>query len=164
MGKVFLPSDIEEAEVPLIFLAGPIRGTEDWQATAIEYIQKLNSDVNIASPRRSFFDEENNYEKEKQVDWETDLLRQAAKKGVILFWLAKETEHNTERAYAQTSRFELAEWKLHHERDGVKLTIGIENGFTGARYIRRRFAQDCPDVQILDSLESVCKMAIELLK
>lgn len=160
-GKVIQPPDIVELDGNTIFLAGPIQGALDWQKDAIKIIQKLNPEVNIASPRKDYLDGEFVYE--KQVDWETNYLRHASKGGVVLFWLAKENEHNCERAFGQTSRFELAEWKVRHERDGVKLAIGIEDGFTNARYIRRRFEQDCPDINIQNNLEDTCKEAVRQL-
>ena len=158
--KVILPPNSIEVEGPIIFLAGPIRGAQDWQGEAIKIIHRINPQISIASPRREYLDGEFVYE--RQVDWETKYLRRSAKNGVILFWLSKEFEHDHGRAYAQTSRFELAEWKMRHEHDGAKLVIGIEDGFTGARYIRRRFSQDCPNVLILNSLEDTCKKAVEL--
>jgi hypothetical protein len=161
-GKLILPPEIVEIDAPLIFLAGPVQGAKNWQEEVVKLIWDKNPEINIASPRREYLDKE--FVHEKQVDWETHYLREAFKKGVVLFWLAKEAEHDCERAYAQISRFELAEWKVRHERDGVKLVVGIEKGFTGARYIRRRFSQDCPDVPILDSLEQVCNMAVGLVK
>jgi len=88
-------------------------------------------------------------------------LRRASTEGCILFWLAKEYEHICDRAYAQTTRFELAEWKIRHERDATKLVVGIEEGFTGAKYIKRRLFQDCPLVPINYSLEQTCKEAIK---
>ena len=97
----------------------------------------------------------------EQADWETFHLRRASTEGCILFWLAKEYEPICDRAYAQTTRFELAEWKMRHERDGAKLIVGIEKGFTGARYIKRRLSQDCPEVKICSSLEQTCKEAIK---
>lgn len=160
-GKLILPPEIIEVDAPLIFLAGPIQGAKKWQEEAIKLIWDKNPEINIVSPRREYLNKE--FVFEKQVDWETHYLRETSKKGVILFWLAKEAEHNCERAYAQTSRFELAEWKIRHERDGIKLVIGIEEGFTGARYIQRRLPQDCPDVPILDSLEQTCNMAVKLV-
>lgn len=160
-GKIILPSDLVEVAGPLIFLAGPIQGAKDWQSEAIKIIRGLNAEIAIASPRREYLDGEFVYE--KQVDWETKYLRKAAEDGVILFWLSKEFVHDQTRAYAQTSRFELAEWKVRHERDGAKLVVGIEDGFTGGRYIKRRFSQDCPDVSILNSLENTCRKAVELV-
>lgn len=53
---------------------------------------------------------------------------------------------------------------MHHEYDGSKITLGIEKGFGNARYIRRRFGQDCPDVKIADTLEEMCQNAIELIR
>lgn len=98
----------------------------------------------------------------EQVDWETYHLRKAGENGVVLFWLAKEHEHKCERAYAQTTRFELSEWKMRHERDGAKLVVGIEEGFTGAKYLVRRFTQDCPDVPLCSTLEETIGHAIRL--
>jgi hypothetical protein len=99
----------------------------------------------------------------EQVDWETYHLRRAARDGAIMFWLAGEAEHNCRRAYAQTSRFELGEWKMRHERDGVKLIVGIDDGFTNRRYITRRLEQDCPCVPICSSLEETCIRVVEQL-
>jgi hypothetical protein len=99
-----------------------------------------------------------------QVDWETYYLRRAAERGVILFWLAREAFSVPDRCYGQTSRFELAEWKVRHERDAVRLVVGVEEGFSGARYIRHRFRQDCPAVPLVASLEEACRAAIELIR
>ena len=160
--RVYIPPEYAETDMPIIFLAGPIQGTSDWQTHAIEIIHSLGPDAQIASPRRPIFDRDEDYS--VQINWETHHLRNAASNGVIMFWLAKETEHNPERAYAQTSRAELFEWKVRHERDKVKLVVGIEDGFSGARYIRHRFSQDCPDVPILDSLEETCRTIFEILQ
>ena len=81
-----------------------------------------------------------------------------------MFWLAKEFEHNCKRAYAQTTRFELAEWKMRHEYEGAKLVVGVEEGFTGAKYIKRRFPQDCPEVPLCSTLEETCREAVKLAR
>jgi hypothetical protein len=118
--------------------------------------------LNIASPRRiDAWSAGNDYN--EQVDWETHHLRQAAREGVILFWLAREAEHRCDRAYAQTTRFELAEWQTRHQRDGTRLVVGIEEGFSGAKYIRRRLGQDAPRIPIYDSLAQTCQAVVQLL-
>jgi hypothetical protein len=158
------PNYLKQIDAPIIFLAGPIQGAEDWQNDAIRFIHSNAPELYIASPRRpiktkgEFTQEIYN----EQVDWETYHLRETGENGVVLFWLAKEFEHRCDRAYAQTTRFELAEWKMLHERDGSKLVLGIEDGFVGSRYIIRRFSQDCPEVPILHSLEDTCREAIKL--
>lgn len=168
--KLILPPDyLENLDAPLIFLAGPIQGSYRWQDHAIQIIKEKAPSIYIASPRRNV---EIKYQKgdftkemyNEQVDWETHHLRKAGENGTILFWLASELEHNCERAYAQTSRFELGEWKVRHERDGINLVVGIEDGFTNARYIKRRFSQDCPNVLICSTLEQTCYEAINKLK
>jgi len=159
------PNYLKIIDAPLIFLAGPIQGADDWQKVAIEIINSIAPELYIASPRRQIrttgdFTQEMYNE---QVDWETYHLRKAADNGVVLFWLAKEFEHKCDRAYAQTTRFELAEWKMRHERDGSKIIVGIEDGYTGSKYVVRRFSQDCPEVPILHTLEDTCKEAINAI-
>ena len=159
MAQVLVPPKLVEVAGPVIFLAGPIQGTDDWQKRAIDLFAE--EPVTLADPRRDYLDEAFDYN--AQVDWETHYLRRAAQDGCILFWLANETTHSCERAYAQTTRFELAEWKVRHERDGVNLVVGIDSKFSGARYIRRRLSQDCPNVPICESLGETCAAAIGLL-
>jgi len=164
--KLILPPNyLKTIDAPIIFLAGPIQGAYDWQKEAIQLISSKAPELYLASPRRQIktkgeFTQEMYNE---QVDWETYHLRKAGKNGVILFWLAKEFEHRCDRAYAQTTRFELAEWKMRHERDKSKIVVGIEEGYTGSKYIVRRFSQDCPDVPLTNTLEDTCDNAIRLL-
>lgn len=159
--KVFVPPEHVSSEQRMIFLAGPIQGAPDWQSDAINILTTLKPDICIASPRRESFEE---VSFDEQVNWETENLRKAGENGVIMFWLAKENEQISGRSYAQTSRAELFEWKVRHERDGTKIVIGIEEGFSGSRYIKKRFGQDCPDVPILKSVEETCKRALKMIE
>jgi hypothetical protein len=160
-GTVVRPPHVLPLDGPVIFLAGPIQGARDWQDAAIRLIQQSAPRIHVASPRRTSYDEAS-FDFNEQVDWETRHLRRAGRHGVILFWLAKEAVHHPERSYAQTTRFELAEWKVRHERDACKVVVGIEDGFTGARYIRRRLQQDCSGIPICATLEEACAKAVEL--
>ena len=160
--RIIQPPEIVEIDEPFIFLAGPIQGAADWQPQAAAYIHAEDSSILVASPRKDY--PEGTFVYERQVDWETHCLRLAGKIGVIGFWLARQAQEIPGRAYAQTTRFELAEWKVCHERDGSKITIGIEEGFGNARYIRRRFEQDCPEVKIVDTLEEMCHNAVLLIR
>ncbi|MCD4759532.1 nucleoside 2-deoxyribosyltransferase domain-containing protein [archaeon] len=168
MTRLIVPANYLKSlshDSPMIFLAGPIQGAPKWQFDATKYIISHSNDIYVASPRRLEEFQEGKFTKEmynKQVDWETFHLRRAAKNGAVLFWLAKEKDHKCYRAYAQTSRFELAEWKMWHEVYGINFVVGIEEGFTGSKYIRRRFSQDCPDRPILSTLEETCQVAMEL--
>ncbi len=149
-----------DSEDKVIFLAGPIQGAPDWQATAAAMIHDADSSIVIASPRKEYA--EGDFVYEKQVDWETHYLARAAQNGVILFWLATQTVETPGRSYAQTTRFELGEWKSKHEAGEAKMTVGIEEQFGNKRYISRRFAQDCPEVPILSSLQATCASAVKL--
>ena len=177
------PPEIVETTGPVIFLAGPIQGAPDWQSKATSTIHAIDPSIIVASPRRDYPEETFVYE--KQVDWETHYLQVAGSLGVIAFWLAAQEQKTSTfrerfslhlrqlfrpatielpRSYAQTTRFELAEWKMHHQYEGAKITLGIEDGFGNARYIRRRFDQDCPDVKIASSLPEMCQNAVDLLR
>jgi hypothetical protein len=154
------PPSIIDVEGPVIFLGGPIQGAPLWQPQAASLIHK-ELEIVVASPRKEY--EDGTFIYEKQVDWETFFIRRAAKYGAIMFWLANQQEETPGRAYAQTSRIELGESKIKHETEGINLVIGIEPGFGNERYIRRRFAQDCPDVPILDNLNDTVGFTIDLV-
>ncbi len=149
-----------DANEKVIFLAGPIQGAPDWQTQAIEIIHGLDTGIVIASPRKEYAPGEFVYE--KQVDWETKYLNRAAQNGCVLFWLAARAEDTPGRAYGQTSRFELGEWKAKNESDAsIQLVVGAEPDFGNVRYISRRFKQDLPETPIYDTLEATCLSAIE---
>lgn len=143
-------SKIIDKGYKVVFLAGPIKGALNWQHEAIELLSNLwtedkaISDLVIADPRCKNWHGDFNH----QVDWETyNLIRADA----ILFWLAKEAEHDCGRSYAQTTRFELGE---HAHKQ--KTIIGLEPGFTGESYLRRRLGDD----RIYSAIYSTCEAVI----
>ncbi len=151
--------------LPVMFLAGPIQGVEDWQAEAIKILEQIPGFV-IASPRRPNISikgdlEEKDYK--EQVDWEHYFLGSARGYGVTLFWLAREKMHDCTRSYAQTTRFELGEAMANHVLTGAKLVVGIEDGFTNARYIRLTLGKKAPSVTICDNLYATCFAALNAI-
>jgi hypothetical protein len=138
-----------------LFLAGPIQGAADWQAEAYQHLSNLwkalDGILTVCNPRRK---DDSQFQYAQQVDWETLHLHLAAQQGVILFWLAKENKHTCDRSYAQTTRFELGEWSA---RAPDSIVIGIEEGFTGAKYIRHRM----PGTKIYTTLRETCEAAIQ---
>jgi hypothetical protein len=159
---VVKPPAIYKETGKVLFLGGPIQGAPDWQADAIKIIHSQDSGLIIASPRKNY--PEGTFIYENQVDWESSYLKRAAKHGGIMFWLANQTEETPGGSYAQNSRFELGEWKEKHQERNTPMVVGIEDGFSNERYIRRRFSQDCPEVPILDNLQETCETIVELLK
>lgn len=164
MGQIILPPNYPKIAGPLIFLAGPIQGAPDWQSTAISYL-KDHADVHIASPRRpkrrsgDFTKKDYN----EQVDWEHHFLDYAAENGITVFWLAKQDYEVKGRAYAQTSRLELGEAFTRHYLKGIQLIVGIEQGFSNEKYIRRTLAQKCPSVPVCSYLDETLEHAVKLL-
>jgi hypothetical protein len=66
---------------------------------------------------------------------------------VIMFWLAGETNHAYDRAYAQTTRFELGEAVTRHRLEKIRVVVGIEKGFTNEKYIRHTILKRHPRSQ-----------------
>lgn len=165
-GHILVAPEYRELRGALIFLVGPIQGAPDWQADATRIIRRINKSIHIASPRRAT----ESYGKgdfdsalyAQQVDWETHYIGRSAMDGCPLIWCAREIVHDCKRAYAQTTRGEMFERKLRHQLCGEPFALGIEPGFSGEKYIRRRFGQDCPDVPIRSTLEETCRDAVRV--
>lgn len=127
------------ADKKIVFLAGPIKGAPDWQAEAIKDLADL--DIYVANPRR-----ENvvNFNLDLQVGWESKFLAAA---DVIMFWIPPKVADVAGRDYAQTSRFELAEWmaKTHYNHTRKQVVVGIDDAFFGKSYIVKRLeAENVP--------------------
>lgn len=151
----------KELHKNVIFLAGPIQGAPDWQKDAIEILLEVPNLI-IANPRRSELNKDDfNYN--QQVEWESKYLDIASTGQGILFWLANPIEQINGRSYAQTSRFELGEWYAKYMlSDDVILHIGIEEGFHGERYIKKKF--ETTRIWIYDNLYEMCNDKVDSYK
>lgn len=147
--------------MPGIFLAGPIQGARDWQSEAISLLLDKTKDIKedffIASPRTK--DWNKGYDFEAQIDWETKYLSMAGNYGVIMFWLCNESEHFCHRAYAQTTRFELAEWISTAKDWDSKVVVGFDTNFSGSKYIKHRLKKNSNITQCNSLEETVSKTA-----
>jgi hypothetical protein len=161
MGQVIVVPNFVTITRPLIFLAGPIQGTADWQSEAISIIQGLTPDVDIATPRSP---PPWHGDFEKQTRWEHHHLDQAVRKGCVMFWLAKEAEHICARAFAQTSRFELGWIMQRHLSEHASLVVGFEPGFSNERYLRLTLRTRAPRVPLCETLAETCTTAIALCR
>lgn len=90
-----------------------------------------------------------------------DILETTGADGCIL-----RTPYTRHRAYAQTSRWELSEWKERLARLGsdMPLVVGIEAGFSGERYMRYRLRQDLPTLHVHSTFEATMEAATQYLK
>ncbi|MCX7666152.1 MAG: nucleoside 2-deoxyribosyltransferase domain-containing protein [Gemmataceae bacterium] len=87
-GQLVIPPAYLDLDGPLIFLAGPIQGTSDWQSAAIQIIRQLAPEIHIANPRRELVNEK--FDSDAQIEWDTHYLRRAAQEGAIYFgWLPR---------------------------------------------------------------------------
>lgn len=165
------PDKFYTDESKLLFLAGPIKSSDDWQNKAIEIIHATNPEITIANPRREKMDELSREQWVMQVEWETAHLRLASVKGAIMFWLGPETEHHCDNPFAKTTRFEFAEWfthykyrKIHRPEEKLKIILGVDDNFPGRDYIIYRVFDDCPEFVVATTLEETCQLALDALK
>lgn len=147
MGLVIIehqpPRPIEtQPDDTLIFLAGPIQGAQNWQAKAVDYINRtVTDDLHLANPRRDYL--EGTFDYEQQTSWEDTGRWRAARRGAVVFWLAAQDfslPYEDGRAYGQTTRFEFGEatgWLKYHR--STRIILGIEPGYAGSeRYYRHQ--------------------------
>lgn len=160
VGKIIQAPDFIEVDGPMIFLGGPIRGTYRWHDDAIAYIHQIDPEIHIATPCSYPFHGNHGL----QNDWVVRNQERAAEEGSLLFWMSRETGHKCNRSYAQEARFELGEWAANSWRDGVKLVVGIENGFTGGAYLHERLKRDYPNIPLCRMLRQSCLAAVEMAR
>lgn len=149
----------------VVFLAGPIQGADNWQATAIKMLKTKLGETNsvvVANPRSTV---PPSHWDDSIIDWETKYLNLASRTGVILFWMAPETKHYCDRSYAQTTRFEFAEWltKAQYNKS-IQLAVGIDPGYTGQHYIKHRMGDMEKMFHIFSSLESTIEEVYKLIQ
>ncbi len=145
---------------PLIFLAGPIQQAPNWQTEAIRILTSMQTRALIANPRGP---EPWHGDYKAQVDWERFHLNHACKYGIVLFWMARETSHDCQRNYAQTTRVEWGRVFERHLNLGARIAIGVEEGFTGEKYIRDMVSTEAPTLCVNCRLSDTCLRAIDRL-
>lgn len=158
---------VDDPDVPVIFLAGPIQGAPNWQARAIDLISdrwatlKRDGDLYIANPRRGEISDDFVYA--DQVAWEKEHLRRAACLGSIIFWFAKQDPsepYEAGRPYAKTTFGELNRvcgW-LDYDPD-ISVVLGQEPGYTGTSdtYVRELAVEK--ELKVYDNLEFIATLS-----
>jgi hypothetical protein len=171
MIDIYLPEKRVQTSKPLIFLAGPIRGTSDWQSEAIQYFLDKEADVAIANPRRTVapgleqYVREGTIPCERQRAWELDELEVAARTGAIVFWLQGETEHKCEKSYGAMTRAELGHWLARYAMSpSVPFVIGSDGKFSELDTLLvdvQRFAPDL--LPLYSTLAETCGRALDIV-
>lgn len=116
----------------MIFLAGPIQGSPDWQTPTAQKLLASNERLLVASPRRAELDE--NFNKRKQVEWELDHIEYAIQLGGVAFWFAAQDHslsYKEGRPYAQTSRVEIGAVSMAERLNPkVRVWVGFDPRYT----------------------------------
>jgi len=152
--RIVLPKtfvEIDNDYGPVFFLAGPIKGGNDWQYRVVKEIERYYVGFYAVLPNRyknfhplmlrKINGNENKFE--RQTSWERHYLNIASNLGCIIFWLPAEDKLNPRKdgeVYARDTRGELGEWRgrMMHNKD-LKVVIGAEEDFPGLSQIQRNF-------------------------
>ena len=169
MSRIILPKThvpMEEDE-RLYFLAGPIRGADNWHYDAMDILQQLDPNSYIASPRRTLREDLEKFRVyggenfSRQRAWEKHYLEYASQHGSILFWLPGETEHNCEKAFGAITRFEMGQWLERYRQDNsTKWVFGSNGEFPELSTIQYDMTLDAPDLKLCSTLQETCEAAV----
>ncbi len=126
--KIILPKTFVQPTpaTPLFFLAGPVRGGDDWQFKCCKEIDRQiggkdfyavipyyhkTLPANHPSFEFKVNGDENHFE--RQLNWERYYLDVASKSGSVIFWLPAEskTDPRPGGGYATDTRGEIGEWR-----------------------------------------------------
>lgn len=184
--KIILPKTLVPttnlAGFPLFFLAGPVRGGDDWQSRCAflleESLRDKVAEFHVAIPHRYEnghvalrHEAEGKEEFVRQLPWERHYLDLASgwEPGIanacILFWLPCESTVNPREdgPYAQDTYGELG-WVrgMARAKKDLRVVIGAEPDFHGYSQIKRNAQADFgPDFRIYSSLEETVEAAIK---
>lgn len=173
MVKLIIPKRMSEIKIPLIFLAGPIRGAPNWQDEAVKIINEIDPEMYIVSPRRGIrtsiapyvlHGDETLFERQRA--WERYHLEIAKYDGAIMFWLPGEIEHDCKKSYGAMTRMELGlviAWYKQNLRS-IKWCIGSDGKFSELDTIQYDLKIDAPDKKIFPTLEETCAEAVRIAR
>ncbi len=156
--KIVLPKTMPESINPpghVFFLAGPVRGGNDWQSECHKIFSRYSLSCTLVIPvsypsdhpiRAHEITPNSNPEPVHHIKWERRWMEFASRKGCLMFWLPCESKtvprDPAEGPYAQDTRGELGEWRGHlmfeHHR---RVVIGMEEDFPGQREITHNFRE-----------------------
>jgi hypothetical protein len=147
---IYLPKQIVKlhptTEKPFFFLAGPVRGGGDWQATMSEIILIEEEAAHIAIPTRwdsthrlaHKFHQPFSQADNRQLEWERHYLEQAGLEpgvpGCVIFWLGLESTtepHPGPEPYAMDTRREIGKFTAYNEMQKVRMVVGGDRRFYG---------------------------------
>ncbi len=158
--KIILPKTFVDVDAnpawPIFFLAGPVRGGDDWQQECCKeielrmpglefyvaipyYHQILPTDHPLAKIRTK--GDEGYFE--RQLNWERYYMDLASKRGCLMFWLPAESTRNPRTSggpYATDTRGEIGEWRGRlMGNPELHVSVGCEEAFVSSSQIVRNF-------------------------
>lgn len=166
-------------KLPVFFLAGPIRGSSDWQALMCDaLLAHMQSDFVVACPRRwkkeehrlgQYFAEPRRKTFDRQLAWEQWYLFMAGQNpgvnGCVIFWLGVQDEPRPteDGPYAMDTRREVGKWTVIQAHMGGRVVWGADPAFLGLSQIQRDLEfEHKGEVPMYESIDTTARMAAHL--
>lgn len=161
------PPRIDTPGAPVVFLAGPVQGTRDWQQEAAELLFDHAVPLSVVSPRgpEGLYRAPSSWLIDgEQNPWEKHHLRLARDTGCLAMWMAAQDYPTPGRSFAQTSRIEfgrIAGW-MDYNTD-ISFVFGMSPHYAGGN--RTYFEEVCAEfsVPVHDRLDEWTEAIIEEL-
>ncbi|MBU1039276.1 hypothetical protein KKC17_03600 [Patescibacteria group bacterium] len=171
---VHYPKKIKNLPVDckVVYLAGPVKHAPDWHSRAIKIIHDIDPEVIIISPKKlvlSGFHMTEWYKECAWIKYHMDLTGGYAK-GVIMFWcppMECQERPNYNGSYAQSTRYEVGKWFTRLNENPQewpgKVIMGMEHGFSGARYVDFDLKADYGVEIFWGDLQEFCYKTLEII-
>lgn len=178
--KILIPKGYYELtpnDGPVFFLAGPVRGGDDWQKKVVEELSKKLEKCVVAIPYYFATDLHFPLQEsaspgiegkfDRQLKWERYYLEEAAKIGCVIFWLPEESKVNPRPLdagpYATDTRGELGRWSVEQKYNpNFNVVVGAEENFVSVSQIKRNWIADQGhDVVFPNNIVDLVDMAVE---
>lgn len=172
--KVFIPLD--DIQLPLFFLIGPIKGGDNWQKKCCEELSRqLATPFTVAVPNRWTADLPDKFyqvngdtdEFRRQTYWERYYIQLSLRHGCLLCWLPCESRTNPRKdgnPYGRDTYGEIGRWiRTLKYQPTLNIVVGAQEGFPGLDQIRMNADEDVrAPFPIYPTLEQTVKEAIKV--
>lgn len=154
----------EKISKNLVFLAGPIIGTNDWRKKAYELIWNKDPLITIVTPRIPDDISSTAFSGNELIQWELEFFDYAINNGSMVFWFPNETKHDCRYPFAQTSRVEIGRALERYRQNPYNLSIGADDNYPGKSYLETVIKLQFKDLVLQKTLEDTCNQALSSFK
>ncbi|PWU05346.1 MAG: hypothetical protein C5B51_14775 [Terriglobia bacterium] len=169
-GLIIPKTYVAKLDSPVIFLAGPLKTSSNWQDDAVDVLFSLEKNLSIVSPRKgvregiaNYIVSGDDYFFPRPRAWERHYLDVASREGAVMFWLPGEAMHNHIKVYGAMTWFELGHCIADLRRgNNPRFCIGSDGHFPEIDILQYDLSIEAPEMSIKKTLDATCFEAIQI--